>query len=261
MNNKLSVSFLVLDFNKPVESKLCLESIRKNAKFDYQLIYLSNGGEQEYVLDFYKQGLIDKLILFKKGEGCGNGTIAAFDSCDTDYAFYVQNDQELVREIDKQTVYYFENMLKSQKFHCIDLAGAQAGMNKYSERGQFIDVNFYKTIPKGIKGEYGGPGLYNDRRYVESYVQEYFEKNNLNVAHVYPHFRDNGKWSIREIGDGLYKHRCDTKQMYILRKPTYFTKEYPPFSEVEWIKVLRGEWVDGDIPETWKKHSFKYWED
>ena len=73
------IDFLILDYNRPVESLLCLKSIKRHAKFDHNIVYLSNGGEQEYVYDYYKQGLIDKLILRKYNSGCGLGTRELFN--------------------------------------------------------------------------------------------------------------------------------------------------------------------------------------
>ena len=119
---------------------------------------------------------------------------------------------------------------------------------------------FYNSIKKDVDGLYGGPGPYNNVRYLESFINEHFTANYLKVFHISGLIKDNGKWSFREIGDGLYKHRTDTKEFHVLKTPTYITEEYPPFNkEIEWPKVLRGEWVNGDIPELWKKHSFKYW--
>lgn len=61
------VSFLILDFNKENESTQLVESIRKHVKFDkYEVIFLSNGGRQDYAVNLYQEGLIDKLILYKK---------------------------------------------------------------------------------------------------------------------------------------------------------------------------------------------------
>lgn len=257
------ISYLVLDYAKPFESRVCLESLREHSKFDHKVYFLCNGGlDQDYAYQYYKDGLIDVLIINKKNIGCGNSTVFLYDACDTDYAIYVQNDQQLKFDLTDGHIQYFINLLNYNNYACIDLAGAQGGKNRYSERASLMNVDFYKNIPKGEKRKYGGPGPFNYMRYVESYVQEYFEKNKLNIAHIDPApFADLGKWSIREIGDGIYKHRCDTKQIYILQKPTYKTEVYPPFNDDEWEKVLNGEWKDGDIPEEWKKHSFVFWKD
>ncbi len=98
MKEKAKVSILVLDFMRPVESELCLQSLKQNLKFKAPIIYLSNGGDQDYVWDFYKNGLIDKLILNKENTGLGFGTTDLFKICDTEYAIYVQCDQFLGRE-------------------------------------------------------------------------------------------------------------------------------------------------------------------
>lgn len=256
------VSILVLDYEKPFESKLLLDSIKTGCQFDYELIYLSNGGEQNYVFDYYKQGVIDKLILNKKNNGCGNATVQLFDSCETDFAFYIQVDQILNSYITQKHIEEFIKILNNRyyNYRCIDLAGAQAGKNKYSERANFIDVNFYKSLPKGEKGKYGGPGPYNDKKYVEQYVQEYFEQNKCQIYHTLPLFIDNGKTSIREIGDGKYIHTCDTKILKVLKTPTYKTEIYPPLNDSEWERLLAGNWPpEGKIPEQWIKHSFKVW--
>jgi len=252
------ISYLILDYQKPEESKVCLESIHKNSKFDYQVIYLSNGGEQDYVLDYYKAGLIDKLILNKKNSGSGCATVDLYNICDTNYAFYVQNDQELIAEIRSQDVEFMIDMLRHE-YSCIDLAGAQAGINRFSERVSLMNVKFYNQIPKL---SVGGPGPLNFCKYLEQVVQEYFAENNLKIMHCQPAFKDNGKWSIREIGDGIYKHRCDTKVLQVLKRPTYKTEVYPPFTDQEWQIVLNGGWpTEGQIPENWKQHSFVAWND
>ena len=206
--------------------------------------------------------MIDKLIVNKKNNGCGNGTVQLFDACETDFCFYLQNDQILNTFITQKHIDEFINILNNRyyNYRCIDLAGAQAGKNKYSERAHFIDVNFYKSIYKGEKGLYGGPGCHNDKKYVEQHIQEYFEQNHCQVYHTIPMFIDNGKTSIREIGDGKYIHTCDTKVLKVLKKPTYKTEVYPPLNDQEWADVIAGNWpLEGKIPEQWIKHSFKVW--
>lgn len=261
--NKPILSYLLLDYNRPEESLNCLISLYKHSKFSYQVIYLSNGGTQDYALSYYKNGWIDKLILNKENNGCGNGTVQLFDSCDTDFAIYVQVDQELAHDIDKNHIETYKNVISDKySYRCVDLAGAQAGSNTYSERAQFINVEFYKNIPKGIKNEYGGPGPFNMNRYTESYIQEYFKNNGYNVACTVPLFKDNGKWSVRQIGDGEYKHRCDTKVLFIEKTPTYRTEVFPPFDGPDWELALSGNWPkEGKVPNLWKDNVFKHWPD
>ena len=41
---KKEISFLIVDYNRPQESQLLLESIQKHIKFDnYEVIFFSNG--------------------------------------------------------------------------------------------------------------------------------------------------------------------------------------------------------------------------
>lgn len=42
------VSILVLDYNKPEEARKCLESVKEYCKFNKEVIFYSNGGEQDY---------------------------------------------------------------------------------------------------------------------------------------------------------------------------------------------------------------------
>jgi len=251
------VSFLVLDYEKPEESRKCLQSIKTNAKFPHYTIFLSNGTKNyEYCFDFYREGLIDKLILRKDNTGCGNGTVELSESCETEYFIYVQNDQFLIQEINEFYIKVILDKMELEGFNYIDLSGAQAGYGNFTERAGIFKTEFYKKIPKGEKNKYGGPGPFNNVRYVESYVQQFFKENKIKVEHLYV-FQDNGKWSIREIGDGIYKHRCDSKNLFVIKKPSYRTDVYPPLNDKEWDIMLKGEWIDGTIPEEWAPHSFK----
>lgn len=254
----MKVSLLVLDFEKKFESRLLLDSIKKGCQFDYELIYLSNGGRQDYVFDYYKEGLIDILITKKKGDGGGYGQTDLFRYCRTKYAYFIQNDNVLINTITEETNNKFIELLENG-YHCIDLNGDQSGRGVWTDRPHFINVDFFNSL--GPFPNFG-PGLDNGK-WNEQHLQEKFIENNYKIAHIKPlFFADNGKWSVREAGDGVFKHRTDTKQMYVVKKPTYMTDVYPPFDkELEWPKVLAGKWVDGDIPVAWKKHSFKFWPD
>ena len=68
------VSIGILDFNRPKESEILLMTLKQNAQFEHNIVYISNGGEQDYVKKFYDDGLINTLILNKKNLGCGIGT-------------------------------------------------------------------------------------------------------------------------------------------------------------------------------------------
>ncbi len=256
------VSFLVLDYNKPTETCLCLGSIINHFKnVDKEIILLSNGGDQDHCSTLYNNNFVDILLMNKRNTGCGNGTEQLFKASSCEWAFYVQNDQWFFRDFPADRInYYIEFLKQNPDYLCIDIAGAQGGQNNYSERAHFINVDRYLSIPRGKRGEIGGPGPFNFNVYSEQKVQEFCKQSNLKIYHDTPYVRDNGKWSIREIGDGIYKHRCDTKELYVVKTPTYKTAVYPPLNENEWDLVLAGKWVGGTIPDQWKQHSFKVWD-
>ena len=146
------IEYLILDYNRAAEAKVLLESIKELSDFEYSISYLSNGGEQEYVKDLRKQGLIDNLILNKRNVGCGAGTIQLFAQCRTKYAFYIQVDHAQQYPLTQKTIDYFIERLESGESHCLGLSGDQARNRKYSERAHFINVAFYNSIPKSIGG-------------------------------------------------------------------------------------------------------------
>ena len=90
------LQFLITDYNRSVESERLLLSLKENLKIDhdsYWITYLSNGGNQSYVQQFYEQGLIDQLVIRKNNLG---GSWAMRDLvylCQSEYAFLIQNDQ------------------------------------------------------------------------------------------------------------------------------------------------------------------------
>lgn len=246
------VSYLILDFNRPEEGKLLLDSLKKFAKHDKEIVYLTNGGKSDYAYDFLKNGLIDTLIVKKNGDGGGFGQTDLFKYCKTKYAFFIQVDHILINEITEYHIDQFVELLNGG-FKCVDLNGDQSGKDMWTDRAHFIDVDFFNSL--GPFPNFG-PGLENGK-WNEQHLQEKFRENNYKIAHISPlFFADNGKISIREAGDGIYKHYTDTKQLWILKKPTFKTEIYPPFDDFEWSKVLSGEWIDGKIPSRWKKDSF-----
>lgn len=249
------VSILVLDYLKKDESRLCLESIRKHLKIPHKIVYLDNGGREDYSWLMYKEGLCDVLISKKVGMGGGYGQTDLFRWCDTKYSIFVQNDQVLSYDIDQIIFDRLINLLHSG-FKCVDLNGDQSGSGIWTDRAHLIETDFFNSLAPFPNG---GPG--NDAQpWNEEFLQKKFKENEYQIAHIVPSlFIDNGKWSIRQAGDGLFKHRCDTKKMWILKVPTKKTEVYPPFTDEEWDLVLNGKWIDGEIPKKWKQHSFEGW--
>jgi hypothetical protein len=193
------VSFLILDYNKPEETKALLGSIFKYTQFDnYQIVLFSNGGQQDYVIDLYEKGYIDKLILSKKNYGCGGGTHAIFDNADAPFALYVQNDQYMCRDFHFEELKQMKESLRENI--CIDLSGGAGHSDKYSERAHIVDVERFKGNPD--KG-YGGPGPFDKICWSEEMTQLFFAEGGDTVDHGWPMlFGNNGRYSVREDLDG-----------------------------------------------------------
>ncbi len=253
------ISYLVLDYNKPLESRNALLSIRKNTKFEYQIIFLSNGGNQDYVFDYYKEGLIDKLIINSKNNGLGYGTEDLFRFCDTEWAIYFQNDQELIIPIfEDQINRLIDEFYKNTKLGAIGLAGTPCGTNVYSERAHLINVAFYNKIPK----THGGCGPFNHLKYNEQCVQEFFKENRYEfLSLINPIVRDCGYYTIRELPcGGVVRQRTDKKSVTWIKLP----KEkymFPEMNDTEWKDSVDGKWINGTIPIKYleKKESFNCW--
>jgi len=258
--SKSYYNILILDYNRPKESELCLNSIKKYAKFNHRIVYLSNGGEQDYAINYYKNGLIDKLILRKDNGGCGLGTRELFNDFDlsSDFVFYVQCDQFMIREVTEKEVEYYISKIKDNILY-IDLASNQ-GHGRYSERAHFINKHIYNKIPNTI----GGPGPYANEKWTEASLQDYMQQNNLIFLSTNPPvFADNGKVSYRQFPcGGETMHFTDTKQLWILKplKEKYSSWPNIELTDEEWDLVLTNKWINGTIPERLKKHSFKHWE-
>lgn len=251
------LSYLVLDFNKPVETRRALEGIRLHSKFFHQIIFLSNGGDQSYVWDFYQEGLIDRLIFNKVNNGLGYGTEDLFRFCDTEWAIYHQNDQELVYDITEDNIKaLISEFDRHPKLGALGLAGYPCGSNVFSERAHLINVPFYNSIPK----THGGCGPFNHLKYNEQCVQEFFKKNDYSFIAVNPPLvRDLGFFTIRELPDkSIVQMRTDTKQVWWRKIPTE-TYMFPEMTPAEWALSIAGTWVGGTIPEAYRAHSFNCW--
>ena len=248
------VTFLVLDYKKEKETRDCLLSIKKYAKINHQIIYLDNGSNEDYPYHIYKDGLCDIFISKNKGNGGGFGQTDLIRFCNTEYFFFIQNDQELIIEINSETLNTFINLLKT--YNCIDLNGNQSNKGIWTDRAHFMKTKTFNDLAPFPNG---GPG--NELfQYNEGYIQEKFLEKNYSICHISPlFFKNNGAFSIREIEDGIFKHKTDTKQLWIIKTPTKRSSVFPPFSDEEWNKVINNQWVNGDIPIKWLKHSFKYW--
>lgn len=253
-------AILILDYNRPKEAKILLDSIHKHCKFDKKVYYLDNCSDTPYAEEFRKQGLIDVLIRPDSNLGCGFGTMRLFELCKEEYAFYIQVDHVMVQDLTQTHIEQFKAELDNPKVGHIDVAGNQ-GHGKYSERAQFINVDFYNSIPK----EGGGPGPFSHLLWTEESMQNYYKDNNIQFKTTPLIFADLGKWSKRINPDGSkFRQRTDTKQLYIVKGPVKEKYHYPfDLTDEEWETILKGEWVNGTIPEKQKAHSFKvpFWDE
>lgn len=259
--NKDRLSFLVLDYNRPVELRKTLSSIRERVKIsDYQIIVHANGGEQSYHIEYYKQGLIDKLILNKWNNGAGYGCSDLFNYCNTEWAFYLEGDQLFIRDFTDEELAKWKKSFNSPKVKFISPVGLATG-GQFTQRAFFTNVPFYKELAKNMPN--GGPGYYKDRDTNEHFVQVYIEQNDLILVTPATLCIDLGCYSVNENPDGsVWLHRTDTRAVALVRGPVKEKWNYPNFSDQEWENVILGEfWEDFKIPEKDKPHSFIFWKD
>jgi len=259
------VSFLVLDYKKPIESRLLLESIRRHVKFPHKVIYLHNGYSQ-YSNIFLQESLIDQLIVTADNDGLGLGTRNLFAACFSPFAIYVQNDQILGRDFTEEELGYLISFLgvetsDDKTIKSVSLAGDPCH-GTYSERAHLIERYTYFEWEHQYMMPHGGAGPYHDIQWREGYIQSLYKKYGW-LHHIYhsPMFIDNGRSANRQNPDGSeWKHFPDTKQLWLLKGPVKEKFVYPYFTDKEWQEVLDTQkWPDGKIPEKEVENSFHVW--
>lgn len=269
------VSFLVLDYRKPEETRKLLESIKQHAKFNHKVIYLHNGNEKHtYPQDFLNERLIDQLIITADNDGLGIGTRNLFAACFSPYVIYAQNDQFMNRDFSEQElmslISYLDKDVSTKdnqnikfKIKSISLAGAPCGFGVYSERAHLIAAESYFEWEhfKGLP--HGGAGPFHNLQWREEAIQKIYAQNQyIHFPYESPVFADNGKTAVRQNPDGsVWKHLPDTKRLWLIRGPVREKFIYPKFTDEEWDLVLTSQkWPDGQIPEKEKEHSFVVWD-
>lgn len=252
------VQFLILDYNRPNESSTLLTSLMCQVKIpreDYWITYLSNGGDNTQALNWYNEGYIDQLIVRKNNLGGSWGMRDLVSLCQSEYAFLIQNDQYLIREITENDLFTWAGNL----YHfvkCIDLAGNQC-QGKFSDRASFVKVKDYLEWVKDLPNY--GPG-YEGGKHNEGYIQDKFSENDWKIQHEF-YFADNGRDSVREYPcGGITLWRTDTKELSIL-KPLHQKYDHLNLTDKEWCTILTNQWVNKTIPENWKANSFKFFAD
>jgi hypothetical protein len=258
LNSK--VSFLVLDYLKPVETHILLNSLRRNVKFDdYELVLFSNGGEQDYIWKYYNEGLIDRVICSSRNEGCGFGTMRLIQQCSTKYFFYLQNDCFLCQPLTKDDLSLMIKTLETTDAGAFELKGVYND-NRFSESAFFMETEFYLSNPD-LYG--GGPGPYqhlsNTGKLIptEHATSQWLAKNKKKVIH-FDIFWNMGKYTIRETEcGGIILFRCDTQQLWIIKAPKQKHKDMR-YTEKEWELILSNKWIGGTVPEYNKSQVFTF---
>lgn len=258
------VSFLVLDFRKPTETRLLLESLKRHVKFPHKVIYLHNGGDQDHGYYYFRDGLIDQFIQTRENNGLGVGTRDLFAACFSDYALYVQNDQILGFDFTERMLHDYIGALNTnmgdKHVASISLAGPTAGLSVYSERAHLIETKFYKEMESTMLLPTFGAGPYSHGEWREAAIQRYYRENDMIHFSPPPIFIDNGVWTIRDCAGGRVKMRTDTKQVWWETSPTE-SYVFPEHTEQEWAAAIGGRWPGGKVPQMYldRKESFNCW--
>lgn len=259
----------ILDYCKPIESRLCLESVKRHIKFPHKVIFCDNGSQEDYPVEFLKQGLIDQLIINRDSMGLGLGTRDIFAVSFSPYTLSLQNDQLFGRDFTWEDFQFIASRLgskladdKNSEIASISLAGSPCGKNTYSERAHIIVTNFYKQMEsRGLLKHYGA-GPWHDGEWREASIQRIYKENNF--VHwqppVMPWVIDNGVYAVRDMKEGgVWCHRTDNKALWCIVNPIIKNPAYPKLSNEEFELAKNGQWLDGKIPEAESKDSFDCW--
>lgn len=269
------LSILILDYLKPNESLMLLNSIKKHVKVPHKVIFCDNGSGEKYPYFFLEKGLIDQLIVNRESFGLGVGTRDLFAASHSKYSMYVQNDQYFYYDLTEEIFKYCKSLFGEinlsgsigesvSRNKSISLAGYNCGFGVFSERAFLIETDFYKSLePLSL----GGAGPLHDLRWRENQIQEIYKKNNW--FHYYPNFYecpivlDNGAFAIRDmrfVGRGLWVHRTDNRQLWQICAPNNLDGDYPRFNDIEKDDVLKNGWEDGKVPEIEINEASTVWE-
>lgn len=246
MSETPQLTVAVLGFLGESTARACLSSIRARVHVPYTLVYLDNGGAQDWVWELYREGLCDHLISKRDGGGGGVGQTDLFRWASTPYTLFVQQDHLMAHPLTRETFAHFAHLLDGG-YHCIDLNGAQGGLNHWTDRAHLIKTALFNGLAPFPNG---GPGAKHHLRWNENYLQEVFETRRWQIAHISPTmFRDAGVWTVRRHPDGSLLHmRTDTKALWWEALPTE-PYVFPQLTEAEWASSIAGTWVGGTIPE------------
>jgi hypothetical protein len=155
-----------------------------------------------------------------------------------------------------------KSYLRYDQYGCISLAGSPCGLDIYSDRCHLGKTDFFRSMDEwgdGFPDGGCGPLYSGSETYNENFIQRYFKEHGLLAPAINPPFvADNGKWSVRENADSsVWKHRTDTKELWLIKGPVKEKAEFPFLSDKEWEEVLETQKWEGRIPERELAHAFK----
>lgn len=261
------LSVLVLDFCKPIESELCLQSIKRHLKVPHSVIFCDNGSGEGYSYQFVKDGLVDQLIVNRDSRGLGLGTRDLFSMARSSYSLYVQNDQMFCHDLTESDFNAMLRLLGGENAHrekimSISLAGSPCGVGVYSERAHLVHTKTYQNWEESIPLPIYGAGPYHDGMWREEALQrEYSLRRYTHFEWPHQYVQDNGVFAVRDMKEGgLWVHRTDTKQLWNIIPPTEPNPVYPKLSDEEFELAKQGKWPDGQIPEMERADSFSCWQ-
>jgi len=255
----------VLDMAKPIESYMCLTSIKKHIKFSHHVIFCDNGSGEDYAAQYVKEGLVDQLIINRDSRGLGLGTRDLMSLAAGEYTLYLQNDQVLARDFWHHEFFELVKCLGGRvqtkdglrEVMSISLAGYPCGEGIYSERAHIIRTKDYKAMEPALG--YHGAGPFHNGVWREAQIQNIYKGRYTHLAWQ-PIVQDNGVFAVRDMKDGGYwVHRTDLKTLTCIIPPTVKDPAYPKLTDEEFTIAARGEWPDKRIPVAEIKDSFDCW--
>lgn len=263
------LTIIVLDFQREVESCLCLKSVKRHVKFPVKVIYYHNG-RAEYPYKFYQEGLCDTFVQTLRNEGLGIGTRDLYRMVFSPFVMTLQSDQIIGRDFTQGEFDQIKNVWGNSKYidpftniASISLAGPVCSKGVFSERAGIMKTDFYQYMESSIPLGYSGCGPYDGAmQWREGQIQDYYKSQGIIHHTEWPALViDNGRTSERENPDGSrWRHFPDTKQLWLISGPVKEKNVYPKFTDSEWESVLKTQtWEPGKIPENEVAHSFHVW--
>lgn len=258
LNNQITI--LVLDYNRPDNLKMCLESVKRFVKVKHEVITLINGGVTDASYSFFNSGLTDKLLLSSKNEGSSLGVLRLIKNCTTNVFLFLQSDNCLKIDIDDAVMNNIYNALHPNSFiGAIDLTGlCSSKISEFSERAFIMGTHFYLSNPHFTgygTGPFYNPSLDNSEQSTLKWIKE----NNKFVVGQQPLVIDIGKYGILELPcGGVLKRRADTHQVWVIKTPKEKIECYG-LNDEEWALILQDKWIGGTVPKHCEKSAFLFY--